>query len=186
MSGDDIRVLYPLFQKENGGSIPTSPLQLKLIEVKAKYACELNALWHSKLPYIHWSNVVRNTHYVCYVAVFNNIIYGVGIFSSPVAQNRMKDGKSVLELRRLAIAPDAPKFTASRMLSIMAKLISKRFPGIKKIISYQDTEVHLGTIYKAAGWGISHKTKNRSWTTSKRKRNKEQSIADKICWQKNQ
>ena len=49
-----------------------------------------------------------------------------------------------------AIASDAPKYTATRMLSIMVKRIKKEFPDIVRLISYQDTEVHKGTIYKAA------------------------------------
>jgi hypothetical protein len=57
-----------------------------------------------------------------------------------------------IELNRLAIAPDAPKNTATRMLAWMAKDIRKRFPEVTRLISYQDIEAHAGTIYQAAGW----------------------------------
>jgi hypothetical protein len=68
-----------------------------------------------------------------------------------------------LELRRMALSPDVPKNTASRMLSIMSKLVIKKFPKVKKLISYQDTEVHRGTIYRAAGWEIGATHRGGSW-----------------------
>ena len=64
-------------------------------------ACKYNKKWHSKLPIIKPSNVTRNTHYVCYGASCNNWCYAVAIWSSPIAQNRFKDGKTILELRRM-------------------------------------------------------------------------------------
>ena len=32
---------------------------IEIQETRAQVACMLNELWHSKLPKIHWSNVVR-------------------------------------------------------------------------------------------------------------------------------
>lgn len=146
-------------------------------------ACMLNELWHSRLPNIHWSNVVRNTHYVCYAIYLRDAIVGVGIWSSPVAQNRLKNGKTTLELRRLAIASYAPKNTATRVLAIMRNDIKERFPDITKLISYQDTEVHHGTIYKADNWTAAATTPFMDWTTTKRARNKVQSDAGKVRWE---
>lgn len=181
--GDSIMVMRSLFQVGDGGSIPTSPLQLKIEKIKPQLASDLNGIWHSRLPKIHWSNIVRNTHYVCYGAVYDYRWYAVGIWSSPVAQNRFSDGKQMLELRRLAICESAPKNTATRMLSIMIKLIRKKFPDIKRLISYQDTEVHTGTIYKAGNWTKSVETKFTSWTTKKRQRSKDQATGLKIRWE---
>lgn len=181
ISGDDARVALPLFHAEYGGSIPTSPLQLHIEEINVQLACKLNALWHSRLPRIDWSNVVRNTHYVCFGAIHANLYYAVAIWSSPVAMNL--NAPDVLELRRLAIAPDAPKNTASRMLSIMRRLIKQKMPEIKRLISYQDTEVHQGIIYKAAGWMVTGKTQGDDWTRPSRKRNKSQSSASKVRWE---
>lgn len=59
--------------------------------------------------------------------------------------------------------------------------INKRLPLVTKLISYQDTEVHNGTIYKAANWNIDGVTKFNSWGNS-RKRSKDQSTADKVRW----
>ena len=182
--GDSIKVTPSLFQVGEGGALPTSPLQLKIVEIKSQLACELNEKWHSRLPKIHWSNVVRNTHYVCYAAEYDYKYYAVGIWSSPVAQNRFADGKKMLELRRLAICQDAPQNTATRIIAIMVKLIKKKFPEIKRLISYQDIDVHKGTIYKASGWNIGGESQGISWTTKKRQRNKEQTLAKKVRWEK--
>ncbi len=160
-----------------------SPKEIVITETRAQIACMLNELWHSRLPKKHWSNVVRNTHYVCYVFTYKQAVIGVSIWSSPVAQNRFKDGKEILELRRLALSDVCPKNTATYVLSKMIKYIKTKFPEIKKLISYQDTKVHLGTIYKAANWKVGNETQFLLWNTENRKRNKEQSDASKIRWE---
>ena len=160
-----------------------SPKEIVIEECRAQIACMFNELWHSRLPKIHWSNVVRNTHYVCYVFKYKQAIIGVGIWSSPVAQNRMKDGKTTLELRRLALSDVCPKNTATRTIAEMIKMIKIKFPEITKLVSYQDTNIHLGTIYKAANWKIAGQVPLMDWNTGTRKRNILQSDANKIRWE---
>ncbi len=182
--GDGVVVTQEVLQLSEGGSIPTSPLQLSFEVIRAQTACLLNSQWHSRFPQIDWSNVVRNRRYVCFGARFEGQYFAVAIWSSPIAANRLKDGHLLLELRRMAINDKAPKNTASRMLSWMKKDIKKRFPEIVRLISYQDTEVHHGTIYKAAGWHIASENKKFiDWTTGSRKRNSAQSEAAKIRWE---
>ncbi|CAB4149588.1 hypothetical protein UFOVP557_10 [uncultured Caudovirales phage] len=171
------------FQMVNGGAIPTSPLQFTIEVIDVHTACRLNALWHSRLPIIEWSNVVRNKHSICFGARFNGDLYAVAIWSSPVAANRMKNGREALELRRFAIAPDAPKNTGSRMLSVMRSIIKSRMPDVSWFVSYQDTEVHAGTIYKASGWKLIGESLGVSWSNKNRVRNKEQSMATKARWE---
>jgi hypothetical protein len=146
-------------------------------------ACDLNAKWHSRLPKVVAGNIYRNRHYVCYGAEFQGTYFAVGIWSSPVAANRFKNGNNILELRRLAIAPDAPFNTATRMLKIMRLDIKKRFPNVTRLISYQDTEVHQGTIYKAAGWNSTATSEGISWSATGRKRNTDQTLATKVRWE---
>lgn len=182
--GDSVRDSTPLFRSGRGGTTPTSPHQLFLIEYPVKRACELNAVWHSRFPFIHWSNVVRNKHSVCYSFELDDISFAVAIWSSPIAANRLKDGQRLLELRRMAVAPDAPPNTASRMLAVMRRKIKQKFPDLIRLISYQDTEVHKGTIYKASGWTIANvQEKSADWTNKKRKRAKPQSTAPKVRWE---
>ena len=181
LRADDVRDSMPLFRSGCGGSIPTSALQLTIAKCNVHRAIELNQIWHSRLPKVEWSNVVRCSCYVCFVAVFDNIAYASAIWSSPVARtlNRM----SWLELRRLAISSDAPKNTATRILRVMRIIISKDFPNITNLISYQDTEVHTGTIYKAAGWKKTARSVVGEVGWNSRKRNQMQTCSDKVRWE---
>lgn len=190
MSGDDARVVYPLFQAEDGGSIPTSPLQFEIIEMDRYRAQKLNEMWHSRLPIYNTGFCLNSI--VSYGALFEYIFYAIAIWTNPVAPNLPQH--KWLELRRMAIAPDAPKNTASRMLGVMAKLIKRKLPNVEMLISYQDTEVHAGTIYKAAGWVQGSFHRGGSWNrpNSKNTYNKRPRIRDdlnkaigpKIRWQK--
>jgi hypothetical protein len=183
LSGDSIRVVHPLFPTEGDGSTPISPLQLEVAEIDMRLAQSLNELWHSRLPVTHLGNLVGNHANVAYGAMYENRFYATAIWTEPVA--RMLNGKGLLELRRMAIADDAPKNTASRMLSIMRRMIHKKFPHLTRLISYQDTEVHHGTIYKSAGWVATNRStvNGKGWNT--RKRAAMQTTADKIRWEIN-
>ena len=171
------------FQLADGGLIPTSPLHFNIKEINVQAACDLNARWHSRLPKVVAGNIYRNRHYVCYGAEFQGTYFAVGIWSSPVAANRFKNGNNILELRRLAISSDAPFNTATRMLKVMRLDISKRFQNVSRLISYQDTEVHQGTIYKAAGWTSTATSDGISWSVTGRKRNADQTTAQKVRWE---
>lgn len=100
--GDRTRVVHPLYHAEDGGSIPTSPLQLFVHRILFDKAKELNAKWHSRLPRIgDPDNIMRNVP--CFAATYEGTIYAVAIWSHPVARALPQD--DWLELRRLAIAP---------------------------------------------------------------------------------
>lgn len=183
LRADDVTDSMPLFRSGRGGATPTSALQLQIRKCKVVHACELNALWHSRFPKIDWSNVVRNKDYACYVAEHDNVAYAVAIWSSPIAANRLAEGKTALELRRMAISDYAPKNLASRMIGIMRRIIATEMPHITILMSYQDTEVHSGTIYRASGWIAAAQSKGASWTNETRQRSEEQSLADKVRWE---
>lgn len=173
--GDGIRVVHPLFQEEGGGSIPTSPLQLVFGRIDARLARDLVRTWHSRLPEI--TNWQVCSH--CYGAESDGIWYAAAMRGPPIA--REFNGRGYAELRRFAIAPDAPKNTASRMLGWMARDIRKE--GFVKAISYQDTEVHAGTIYKAVGWVVGGEKKNIGTGWNTRKRNAMQTASNKFRWE---
>ena len=162
--------------------IPESPKLMSLREVGVDYAMQKNSDWHSRLPVTSHSNMVRNAHKVFYGAEYKDHCFAVAMWTDPVAGNRMSKDHIWIELRRLAIAPDAPKFTATWMISKMVKEIKKKFPDVTMLVSYQDTEVHTGTIYKAANWRLDTVSKFQEWSSEKRKRNVLQSKADKIRW----
>jgi hypothetical protein len=65
----------------------------------------------------------------------------------------------------------------------MRRWIVANKPSIAMLVSYQDTEVHQGTIYKADNWVEASLSNGLAWNTEKRKRNKEQSLSPKIRWE---
>jgi len=180
--GDSVRVAHPLFQGETGGSTPTSPLQLNIEEIPLDQAKDLNRLWHSRLPQYRTGCRPKQHAWVCFGAIFENRIYAIAIWSHP--NSRALDSSDTLELRRMAISPDAPKNTASRMLSIMVKEIRKIEPAMVRFISYQDTEVHAGTIYKAANWFKAAENDAMDYSMAgKRSRPPKPNNARKIRWE---
>lgn len=181
LSADDARKAYPLFQAEYGGASPTSALQLRFARVPESVFKELNEHWHSRLPKI------GNSHFqLCYAAECNNVFYAVASWSNPVA--RLLPQQTWLELRRFAIAPDAPRFTASRMLGWMRRDIRKRLPHVERLISYQDLDAHKGTIYRASGWRPAPDYKPRArgwigWGNRPRIGRTNQSVAPRMRWE---
>jgi len=181
---ENIRVMYPLFQGGKGGSIPTSALQLDFWTVDLATAINLNRLWHSRLPRVIASNITRNPTWLSFAASFDGVFYATAIWTNPTA--RFLPYHTWLELRRFAIAPDAPKNTASRMLGWMVREIRNSCRHIYHLISYQDCDVHQGTIYKAAGWVPTQKSfdhRNRGLRPG-RKRNLSQTTSTKQRWEK--
>lgn len=182
---DSMRVMHPLFQGEDGGSIPTSALRAKNLRIERipfERAKELNRAWHSRLPRMGTGFIERQP-FLCFGARFSETCFAVAIWSNPLARNLPQ--ASWLELRRLATAPDAPRNTCSRMLRVMEIIIRAERTVIERLISYQDTEVHTGGIYAAAGWTptrLDHG--NREWSCPSRLRPGQQTRAPKQRWEK--
>lgn len=153
-----VRVAHPLFQVEGGGSTPTSALCLRFSEAHLKTAKALNAALHSRLP-----KFARPTCRVAYTAEFDGLYYASAIWTNPLA--RMLPQMEWMELNRMAIAPDAPKNTASRMLGWMARDIGTRFPDVRVLISYQECDHHTGGIYRAAGWVATVRSDGGEWAS---------------------
>jgi hypothetical protein len=102
-------------------------------------------------------------------ARFEDTTYAVALWSHPVAAGLPKEW---IELRRLAIAPDAPKNTASSFIGWMVRWLKKNTTH-PTAVSYQDTAVHSGTIYKASGWtnkGRTHQGGKCGWSNNVRSR----------------
>lgn len=158
-----VRVAYPLFQAEGGGSRPTSALSLLFRVSDLKTVKPLNTLWHSRLP-----KFARPTCRVCYTAECDGIYFAAAIWTNPLA--RMLPQREWMELNRMAIAPDAPKNTASRMMAWMTRDIAKRFPEVVRLVSYQELDFHTGTIYRAAGWIPTARSDGGEWNTTSKPR----------------
>lgn len=178
MRGESTRVVHPLFQVEGGGSIPTSPLQLHMGWMNVADAVRLNELWHSRLP------AFTSPPEKCKAigAECGGVYYAAAIWSPPVARRLNWTGR--YELRRFAIAPDAPRYTASRMLRVMRLLIVRKMPDVRILMSYQDKDAHMGTIYRAAGWVAANESAvpAEGWQ-SREQRGVAQTNADKVRWE---
>jgi hypothetical protein len=178
LCGESIRVVHPLFHEEGGGSTPTSPLQLHMGWMNVDTAIRLNETWHSRMP--EFTSPPEKCKAIG--AEYRGIYYAVSIWSDPVARRLNWTGR--YELRRFAIAPDAPKNTASRMLRVMRLLIAQKRRDVKILMSYQDKESHLGTIYRAAGWiEVSDSAVPEEGWHSRVGRSRTQSNADKVRWE---
>jgi hypothetical protein len=177
MGADGVRVARPLFQEEGSGSTPTSALQLWFVQIDLDLAKDLNRLWHSRLP-----KCGKPACRAAYAAEFGGLFYAVAIWTNPLA--RKLPQYTWHELNRMAIAPDAPRNTASRMLAWMARDIKQRFPDAQRLISYQDLDVHTGIIYRAAGWIDSVESSGGEWDRPSRWVKKTQSAAPKKRWDK--
>jgi hypothetical protein len=141
-------------------------------------AVPLNELWHSRLPL--FTSPPEKCKAIA--AEHAGIFYAAAIWSPPVARKLNWTGR--YELRRFAIAPDAPRHTASRMLRVMRLLIEQDMPDVAILMSYQDADSHLGTIYRAAGWVkvVESKVPVEGWST-RAGRAKAQTNANKVRWE---
>ena len=178
MSGDGVEVAHPLFREEGDGAIPISPLQFTMVKIPSLKGLILNESWHSRLPQI------RNSQGCLFLGLqYSGEFWGVAILGRPIA--RLFNDLPYLELRRMALRDGIPKNTGSRFLRLIAIYIRKHYPLISKLISYQDSAVHHGTIYKAAGWkAIGFRKGGRlAWDSPTRKRNLCQADGDKIRWE---
>jgi hypothetical protein len=144
---DRIRVVHPLFREEGSGSSPASTLQvcdLTFRPCPKTHAVMLVRKWHSTLP-----NCQLGPWRYAFNAEYRGSSYAAALWNNPSA--RCLPGHW-LELRRMVCLPDSPPNTASCFLAWMVRYFRKNLPGAERLISYQDTELHTGTIYRAAGW----------------------------------
>lgn len=186
---DGVAVAHPLNQEGWDGSIPISALQLRFGRVGFDTARQLVALWHSRLPNLHSGAAGGlGCYQVNYTAEAGGCWFATAIWTSPIALNRMNvdDPREIIELRRMAVSDLAPKNTASRMLGYMARDLFASYPALLRLISYQDTAVHDGTIYRASGWAAGAATAFQTWNGSKGRGRSaiQQAPTPKVRWEK--
>lgn len=165
-----------LIPQEGGGSIPTSPLQLIIKKTNLdtiKSGCKQ---WH-------YSGYCQPQNMLNFAVWFENRVVGVVQYGVPCGANRMTNGKITLELIRLALCPDCPKNSATRVMSVCEKIIKKVYPRYKYLVSYSDDSRHIGTIYKAGNFKNIGKTEGNDWTNRPgRERSKNLSKTVKTKW----
>lgn len=114
--------------------------------------------WHSILP-----NPVPGWRVAFIMCAPDGLPLAVATWGRPIA--RLEDQITTLELTRQANGPYAPRNSSTFMLGRMRRWIRANMPNIKRLISYQDADRHLGTIYKADNWRCVGETySDASWT----------------------
>lgn len=122
---------------------------------------------------VHYSGkVVRNSQ--IHLGVFLNArLEGVMQFGPSMDKRRMlglvagTTWNGFLELNRLAFTDYLPRNSESRALAVAFRIIRKRYPFIKWVVSFADAcQCGDGTIYRAAGFVLTQVKKNTTiWTT---------------------
>lgn len=109
----------------------------------------------------HYSGKVVGISQVHFGAFMNGILHGVMSFGPSMDKNKVirlvknTGWNDFLELNRMAFDDYLPKNSESRCISIALKMIKKKHPTMKWIISFADgTQCGDGTIYRASNFKL--------------------------------
>jgi len=121
----------------------------------------------------HYSESYARTSQLHFGAFINNQLHGVMSFGSPIDKRNIinfvetsnetlnQKWNEMLELNRMAFDELLPKNSESRSISVALRLIKKKAPQIKWILSFADgTQCGDGTIYRASGFKLCGIKKN--------------------------
>jgi len=136
-----------LFQVEDGGAVPTSPLQLYFKTINYQTAMRLVKRYH----YLHRSAPTTWS----FGAYYGGRIVGVITIGKPASHTLISGvaGKekagSVYELNRLWMDDVAPKNSESRFIGWAIR----QLPVGTVLVSYADTKYgHTGKVYQSTNW----------------------------------
>ena len=152
--GNSLLVKHLGFRPEEGGSIPTSPLQ------KSDWRVD-------DAPLKAGQALVREHHYArggsntcCYMHGLHHRasgeLMGVAWWLPPTrvaaeSVNKLR-WKEVLSLTRLVILPEVPKNAASFLLAHSVRLIWAEGRFVSLVTYADESQNHFGQIYRAANW----------------------------------
>lgn len=115
----------------------------------------------------HYSGKVVNNSQLHFGAFVNGVLHGVLSYGASMdkrkIQGLVKDTgfNEFLELNRMAFDEKLPKNSESRCIAITLKIIKKKAPHIKWIVSFADgTQCGDGTVYRASGFILTSIKKN--------------------------
>lgn len=170
ISGDSISGNAPEYHSGEGGSIPTSPLQLyqpKELHLEPVEHNIARKIWIEQ-HYLHRDYAGATLEFGVYPPSRSAIIGAIG-FSSRLGGS-VKGGKpNTWEIRRMWLSDNyCARNSESRVLRIACMLVKRLAPQVKYIVSYSDHTLqgHKGTIYKAAGFTFAGETGEGDWTTN--------------------
>lgn len=129
-------------------------MRLEKASLKAiKYAC-MNFHYAKKYPLYSFSfSVFNDINEWCGV-----ILYGFGVSNNIHKPYNLKQGQ-VIELQRMAL--NGKQESTSKALSLSIKLLKKKCPLLKLIVSFADqNQDHKGIIYQATNWYFTDNVKS--------------------------
>ena len=151
--GDSSMVEQDLFQSQDGGSSPTSPLQLFFRKIQVANANRVFIKNH----YAH-RGVPISECFGAYMKDKFRTLVGAISFGKP-ASNSLCEGccgkenaYRVYELNRLWMSDICPKNSESRFIGWSLRILKQLHPEWI-LVSYADTaQKHMGIIYRATNW----------------------------------
>lgn len=116
---------------------------------------------------LHYSGkVVRNSQ-INIGVFYNGELLGALQFGPPLDKRKAlgivagTEWNNMIELNRMALDDSLPRNGESRVIAMAAKILNKRMPSLKWILSYSDaTQCGDGTIYRASGFVLTGIKKN--------------------------
>lgn len=147
-------VSTPAPQAGDAGAIPSPALHLGPRNLVVR-----------PIPHSVAAQVARDRHYLHSPPASPLLSFGVFagprlegiaiITPGPLNGHRLLKGadrRDVVCLARLWLSDDLPRFSESRALAVLARLVHSATTA-KAILAYSDPAVgHIGTVYKGAGW----------------------------------
>lgn len=117
----------------------------------------------------HYSKKSVNSVLLSFGCFLDNRLHGVLQLGNPIMKSNViglvenTKWNEFLELNRMAFDDYLPKNSESRCISVVIKLIKKKSPHIRWILSFSDgTQCGDGTIYRASGFHLTGIKKNKS------------------------
>lgn len=149
--GDSTLEVRSPLQGRGDGSIPISPLQLKLQLINHASAKYIYAKYH----YLGNAGLMSSHNWGVF---FDGECLGAISYGVPNAKNcfphyTQETQCKWLELKRLALSDILPKNSESRVIAVSIRLLHAQRPNIFGIVTYADTaQNHTGAIYRASGF----------------------------------
>lgn len=116
----------------------------------------------------HYSGKCTQNSQIHFGVFLNGKLEGALQFGPSIDKRRMAENLGIgfndaLELNRMALSDVCPKNSESRSLGICLRILKKKYPHLKVIISFADAcQCGDGTIYRASGFKLHGIKKNTS------------------------
>lgn len=114
----------------------------------------------------HYSGKCTQNSQIHFGVFLNGKLEGALQFGPSIDKRRMAENLGIgfndaLELNRMALSDVCPKNSESRSLGICLRILKKKYPHLKVIISFADAcQCGDGTIYRASGFKLHSFKKN--------------------------